>query len=165
MKKITDLDGAASATIQPFAPSGAHSYRAERSIQMSKLINPALFSQHFPATSADFANCGLLEPILNADTKLFIDPLLLSSSANDLIREDAFDLLTKRFEKIIRLIAASRGLGDKAWRTAAQLLDIGERPETGLGYGGASTSGSSRPETVRAQILSTAKEIIELGEH
>lgn len=41
---------------------------------------------------------------------------------------------------------------------------MSERRETGLGYGGASTSGASRPATIRQTILSTTKEIINLGE-
>jgi hypothetical protein len=100
---------------------------------------------------------------LNADTRLFIDPLLLAGSDNTLIRAKAFSLLKKRFEEIIRLVDASEAVGDVAWKAAAKKLDLSERRETGLGYGGASTSGSSRPYSLKTTILNTTKEIIRLG--
>ncbi len=103
---------------------------------MTTLVNPLLFSQRFPVTLIDLDNAGLIDPILNSDTKLFVDPLLLSSSALPRISNDAFKLLNGRFEEIIRLVDASGAIGDKAWRSAAQRLDLRERPETGLGYGG-----------------------------
>ena len=40
---------------------------------------------------------------------------------------------------------------------------LSEPPENGLGYGGSSRSGSSRPEDIREAILRTGKEIITLG--
>jgi hypothetical protein len=131
---------------------------------VTTLVNPILFSQRFNVRPSDLDAAGLIDPILNSDTKLFIDPLLLSHSAHTRVNTDAFKLLTTRFEEIIRLVAASAAPGDKAWRTAAQKLDLRERRETGLGYGGASTRGSSRPDSIRQQVLSTAREIIELGE-
>src|SRR3981189_2601798 len=44
---------------------------------MAKIVNPKLFSQQFGVPKADIDNAGFLDPLLNADTKLFIDPLLL----------------------------------------------------------------------------------------
>lgn len=131
---------------------------------MARLIHPVLFSQQFGVAQAEFTKAGLLDPVLNSDTKLFIDPLLLSSSSNRLIARDAFELLKTRFGEIVNLVAASKVPGDKAWRTAAERMNLNERPETGLGYGGASTSGSSRPAALKQKILTTAREIIELGE-
>ncbi len=42
-------------------------------------------------------------------------------------------------------------------------MDLSEPPHTGLGYGGSSRSGSSRPDEVREAIMATSKEIIDLG--
>lgn len=136
----------------------------EGEVWMARLINPVLFSQRFNASPSQLQQAGLLDPVLNSDTKLFIDPLLLSTSQNQRIANNAFSLLRQRFDEVIRLVAASKQVGDKAWRTAAQRLDLSERPETGLGYGGASTSGASRPSDVKQKVLATAKEIVELGE-
>jgi hypothetical protein len=116
---------------------------------MSRLINPVLFSVRFKIPAATLDKAGLIDPILNTDTKLFIDPLLLATSGNKLIKTKALPLLKKRFEEIVRLVAASASKGDVAWRTAGKLLDLRERPETGLGYGGSGTSGSTRPDSIK----------------
>lgn len=131
---------------------------------MRKLVNPVLFSKHFGITPETLKRENLVDPILNCDTRLFIDPLLISTSGNRDISAEGFTLLKKRFKQIIRLIAASRKENDKAWRTAAELLDLSERPETCLGYGGSDTSGSSRPTALKQSILQTAREIVLLGE-
>lgn len=128
------------------------------------LIQPILFSAQFGILSAELDNAGLIDPILNSDTKLFIDPLLIPKSVNPLMRAKGIKLLEKRFRDVLELLDASEKMGDAAWKGAYRLLDLDERAETGLGYGGASTHGSSRPPKLRNAILSTAKEIIRLGE-
>jgi hypothetical protein len=40
---------------------------------MAKLINPKLFSQQFGINPTELDKEGLLDPVLNADTKLFVD--------------------------------------------------------------------------------------------
>ncbi|HEX3860347.1 MAG TPA: hypothetical protein VHY35_01480 [Stellaceae bacterium] len=132
---------------------------------MARLINPVLFSQRFGVDPSLFETAGILDPLLNSDTRLFIDPLLLPTCGNELISGKGFKTLKDHFANIVRLIAASATPGDVAWRTAARLLNLDERPETGLGYGGATTSGSSRPKEVKYKILSTVKEIVTLGEN
>lgn len=131
---------------------------------MATLIRPVLFSAHFGVSPAKLGAKGLLDPILNADTKLFIDPLLLRTSTNSKIRAQAYDELRDRFGEVLRLLIASKAKDDPAWRAAARLLDLRERSETGLGYGGSGVRGSSRPAQLRDQVLSTAKKITELGE-
>src|SRR5947209_6556438 len=112
---------------------------------MATLIRPVLFSAHFGVAPAKLGAKGLLDPILNADTKLFIDPLLLRTSTNSRIRTEAYNQLRDRFGEVLRLLIASRAKGDPAWKAAARLLDLRERSETGLGYGGTGVRGSSRP--------------------
>lgn len=128
------------------------------------LVNPVLFSSHFSVSASTLAKAGLLDPILNSDTKLFIDPLLIAKSTNPLIRAKGLAQLESRFRDVIDLVEASASPGDAAWKGAYKALNLDECSETGLGYGGASTSGSSRSGVVRTTILSTAKEIVVLGE-
>ncbi len=131
---------------------------------MSKsLVNPVLFSKHFNVDPAALRKARLLDPLLNSDTKLFIDPLLLPSSANRTIKKEGFAHLKERFENIVRLLDACEKEGDAAWKGAEKLLSLAEMPETGLGYGGAGTSGSSRSRQTRQTVLKTAREIIALG--
>jgi hypothetical protein len=132
---------------------------------MAKLIRPTLFSKKFGIAPKTLAAEGFIDPILNADTKLFIDPLLLEESSHPKIQTDAFELLKKRFGNVISLVKASKTEGDVAWRSAAKILDLSETAETCLGYGGASTSGNSRPDSLKRTMLHTAREIVELGEN
>jgi hypothetical protein len=81
---------------------------------MAKLVNLDLFSIRFGLANGAFDAAGLIDPILNCDTKLFIDPLLLASSANKTIRIRAHKLLKDRFGNIIKLVAVSKAHGDKA---------------------------------------------------
>ncbi|MDH4414777.1 MAG: hypothetical protein QE484_15805 [Rhizobium sp.] len=106
---------------------------------------------------------GLFDPVLNSDSKLFIEPLLLEGSDNPHMTA-AYDQLRKHFEKAVKLLAASRTVNDPAWKAARRILDLKERSETCLGYGGSSISGNSRSEELRERILTTTKQIIELGE-
>jgi hypothetical protein len=49
---------------------------------MAKLINLRLFSQHFGINPTELDKESLLDPVLNADTKLFVDPLLPKGSSH-----------------------------------------------------------------------------------
>ncbi len=131
---------------------------------MTNLVHPELFSQHFSCTSKDFADAGLIEPILNCDTALFVDPTLVESSSYEVIRTQGLASLTSTYKNIIKLVGASKGEGDVAWRAARKQLNLDEFPETHLGYGKSRISGSSRPMELRDAILRTVKEIIDLGE-
>ena len=131
---------------------------------MDRLLRPELFSTRYGLPRDALNKENLVDPILNCDTRLFVDPLLIPTSSNPVIRKTGDRLLRQRFEQIIKLVAISSRPGDKAWRTAAELLSLEERPETCLGYGGSGTSGRSRPEEMRQQVLRTIKEIIDLGE-
>lgn len=131
---------------------------------MAKLIQPILFSQKFGFDPALLSKAGLLDPILNSDTKLFIDPLLIAKSRNATIRGEGLKLLRTSFQNVLELLEVSEKEGDVAWKGAYNALNLDERSETGLGYGGASTSGADRPQWLRLKILRTAKEIITLGE-
>jgi hypothetical protein len=130
----------------------------------AKLVDPVLFSKHYGIDQASFQKKGLIEPILNADTKLFIDPLLLASSQNEFISKNGLTQLKLCFSNIIKLVAVSKHTTDAAWKAAQKQLNLSESPETCLGYGAASINGSSRPISIKNQILSTTKEIIMLGE-
>jgi hypothetical protein len=130
---------------------------------MATVKSPILFSTHFAIDPECLSAAGLIDPFLNVDTQLFIDPVLLEKSANDVIRIEALEGFRRHFENFVRLLVISQAEGDAAWRAAQRLLNLREPPENGLGYGGSSRSGSSRPDEVRDAILRTAKEIVDLG--
>lgn len=130
---------------------------------MGKFINPILFSSYFGIDPGALDASNLIDPFVNVDLELFIDPVLLHKSSNDVVAQHGVDEFTKHFQKFIKLLAVSRNEDDAAWKAAARLLDLKEPPENGLGYGGASRSGSSRPEEIQLKIMRTTKEIITLG--
>jgi hypothetical protein len=130
---------------------------------MATVKNPILFSTHFGVAADRFSEAGLLDPFLNVDTQLFVDPVLLAKSANDIIRREALEVFRAHFGNFVRLLVISHAEGDAAWRGAQRLLNLREPPENGLGYGGSGRSGSSRPDEVRDAILRTTKEIVDLG--
>lgn len=106
---------------------------------------------------------GLIDPFLDVDVPLFIDPVLLEKSTNARINSNAIARFRKHFEILVRLLVISKAENDAAWKGARRQLDLSEPPENGLGYGGSGRSGNSRPEEIREAILRTSKEIITLG--
>lgn len=130
---------------------------------MAKVKNPILFSKYFGLKPKTLEAAGLIDPFLNVDTQLFIDPVLLEKSANKLIRVDALAAFREHFSSFIRLLAISKREGDAAWRGAQNILDLSEPTDNGLGYGGSRRGGASRPDEIRETIMRTSKEIVSLG--
>lgn len=130
---------------------------------MAKVQDPVLFSTYFGLSHSKLQDADLIDPLLDVDTPLFIDPVLLNKSSNAIIKSDALAKFREHFDKFIRLLSISDRRDDAAWRAAQRLLHLKEPPENGLGYGGSGRSGSSRPNIVREKILTTSKEIINLG--
>ncbi|WP_127966015.1 hypothetical protein [Agrobacterium sp. RS6] len=126
------------------------------------LVKPRLFSQAFPKTAQLLKKEGLFDPILNSDSKLFIDPLLLEGSTNRYMK-GALANFEKHFSNSIKLLAASQKVDDPAWKAARKFVNLDERSETCLGYGGSNIRGSSRSRDLQNKILNTTKEIITLG--
>lgn len=130
---------------------------------MARIKNPILFSNHFNIDKSVFAKVGFVDPFLNVDTQLFIDPVLLSKSRFKEISNKGYQGFRTHFNNFIRLLDMSESENDAAWVAARRLLDLREPPQTGLGYGGSSRSGNSRPNELRDAIMRTAKDIIKLG--
>ena len=130
---------------------------------MAKIKKPLLFSKHFGIDKKSLENEGFIDPFLNVDTQLFIDPVLLPKSEFTEICKNGFQQYKSHFRDYIRLLDISESENDAAWKAAKKLLDLSEPPQTGLGYGGSGRSGSSRPNDVRLAIMQTSKEIIKLG--
>jgi hypothetical protein len=100
---------------------------------------------------------------LAIDTKLFIDPLLLSSSAHSEIRDEAAVEYTQHFQHVISFLSATKRSEDVAWRTARRLLTFPEIKGTCLGYGAGSISGSGFGRALTERVLAVGKEIVDLG--
>jgi hypothetical protein len=49
---------------------------------MAKIRDPLPFAEHFNIDPVKLERIGILNPVLNVDTKLFIDPVLLETSSH-----------------------------------------------------------------------------------
>jgi hypothetical protein len=129
---------------------------------MAKIRNPLQFSRYFKIDQTKLYSLGVFDPTLNVDAKLFIDPMLLSNSEHEEMR-DADKTYKVFFSGIIKLLEVSKQENDLAWRTTYKKLLFREIKGTCLGYGAASIRGSGFGPTLTAKITSTAKEIVDLG--
>lgn len=125
---------------------------------------PILFSDHFNIDKEKLEKLGAFNPILNFDTKLFVEPLLLKSSKSQIIQE-SYQTFIKFFEDLMILIKLSKSYSedDIHWRTAKKNIKFPEYKSTCIGYGINSTSGSGSSRKLNEKILKNAKDIIESG--
>ena len=130
---------------------------------MAKITNPVRFSEYFEIDSAVLDAAGVLNPSLNVDTALFIDPLLLEKSVHPEIRDGARPTYEAHFTTVIKLLRVAKAVEDVAWRSARKHLSFPEIKGTCLGYGAHSVSGSGSGNDTREHMTRTAKEIVDLG--
>ena len=128
---------------------------------MSTIKDPVLFSTHFGLEKTILEELGALDPVLNVDTKLFIDPMLLESSIHSEMA-NAANTMYGYFEMIVKLLFNSKTEGDLAWNTAYKKFLFSEISGTCIGYGSGIHGQGWGPIKARA-LTRTAKEIIDLG--
>jgi hypothetical protein len=129
---------------------------------MAKITSPLRFSRHFGVDAERLRERGTFDPVLAADTHLFIDPMAIRhSGAPELAR--SFARLEAFFTDLHRLLRQSRERDD-LWIGAA--YDLWPRQEvkgTCLGYGGASIRGTGMGASLLRSTLQRAAEIIRAG--
>ena len=130
---------------------------------MAKIREPKLFSDHYGVSPAVLGRLGVLDPTLNIDTRLFIDPLLLTTSRHEEMSHGARLTYETHFTKVIKFLQHTQVQGDVAWRTAERLLSFPEIKWTCLGYGAQSVSGAGSGTEMTAQLTNTAYQIVQLG--
>lgn len=120
---------------------------------------PILFSDHFKLDRKQLKQLGIFNPILNFDTKLFVDPTLLKDSSHKTIKNSL-----KSFQQFFaNLLALLESGHDKSWREAKRIVNFPEYKFTCIGYGDGSINGSGSGTELNEQILQSAKEIVDLG--
>ncbi len=98
---------------------------------MARVKDPILFSTHFGIAPEQLATAGLIDPFLDVDVPLFIDPVLFEKSGNKYIRTGALARFRKHFEVLVRMLAISENQTDAAWKAARRQLDLTEPPQNG----------------------------------
>ncbi|MCG9756449.1 hypothetical protein L1D40_14685 [Shewanella insulae] len=129
---------------------------------MGKIKNPATISSEFGIDVAVLEKLGVVNVLLNTDTLVFIDPLLLEGSAHKEISDGAYQSYRERFEKIIKLLSVSKTVDDVPWRNAKRLFHFSKISWTCLGYG-TTVKGSGFGKDLISSTLDTASQIVALG--
>lgn len=129
---------------------------------MGKIKNPATISSEFGIDVAVLDKLGVVNVLLNTDTLVFIDPLLLEESAHKEISDGAYQSYRERFERIIKLLSVSKAIDDVPWRNAKRLFRFSEISWTCLGYG-TTVKGSGFGKDLISSTLDTASQIVALG--
>jgi len=129
---------------------------------MTEKIKPISFAKHFKIDKKKLSDLGIFNPVLNFDTKLFVEPLLLKKSSNPIIKA-SFETYNEFFRKLLKLIKASKEEGDKPWRAAKERVKFPEYKATCIGYGSDSINGSGSGRELNEKILQSAKEIVDLA--
>ena len=132
---------------------------------MAQIRNPKSFSDYYGVPEATLSRLGVLDPTLNVDTRLFIDPLLLTESRHTEMSNGARNTYEQHFNKVIKFLQLTNGPGDVAWRAAQRLLSFPEIKWTCLGYGAQSVSGAGSGNEMTAQFIDTARQVVQLGVH
>jgi hypothetical protein len=130
---------------------------------MAIVRDPISFTEHFRIDPSILGSLSILDPILNVDTRLFIDPILLDASGHPEISRHATASFRSYFQDVISLLKASTRKEDAPWREAKRRFYFPEVPGTCLGYGKASIRGSAFGPSLTARLIDTAKEIVNLG--
>lgn len=121
------------------------------------------FSDEFNISNKVMKSLGVFDCILDLDTRFFIDPALL-----ELCIEPEFinakSKVEKYFSNIIVLLRHSKQKGDIYWKKADALLTFKEITGTCIGYSKSGTRGNAIGAALRYSMLSTIKELVDVGE-
>lgn len=104
----------------------------------------------------------VFDPVLDIDTRLFLDPHLLKHTNVEEFG-GSYQRLKTHFGKIARLLLSSDVQGDVFWKGADHLMKWPEVKGLCIGYSRESTDGSGIGPALRAQLLMTAKTILDKG--
>lgn len=123
---------------------------------------PQSLSNLLSIDSSELADRDAFDPILDLDTRLFIDPHLLKH-CDVLEFEKSYEKLKNHFLAIGKLLAASDSEEDLFWKKADRMMQWREVKGLCIGYSSSGTSGSGIGPELRRRLLATAKLIISKG--
>lgn len=123
---------------------------------------PQSLSNLLAIDSSELSDRDAFDPILDLDTRLFIDPHLLKHCDVQEFTE-SYEKLQKHFLAIGKLLAASDEEKDPFWKKADQMMQWKEVKGLCIGYSSSGTSGSGIGPELRRRLLTTAKLIMSKG--
>jgi hypothetical protein len=120
------------------------------------------FSVALGSTPRAFKKAGVFDGFIEVDTKLYIDPHLLSTSDTPEINQAA-EQFRRYFEDVIHILKHAPSPRSVFWRQAKRKLAFREMPQLSLGYSNDDIHGSAIGPTLASSITRTAHEIIQEG--
>lgn len=109
-----------------------------------------------------FDSTGAFDAILDVDSKMFIDPHLLSACEVPEFQK-SYEKVRQRFTDILKILRHSKEKGDVFWRRAEVYFKFPEVKGLCIGYSSRGTNGSAIGPGLRERLLETAKSIIDSG--
>lgn len=130
---------------------------------MSTVKSIDTISSYFNISPLILDQLDVVDVLLETDTLLFIDPMLLPESKHNEMRLNAHNEYISTFTKIIKLIKASKEQKDSdvAWKAAKKLFSFSEIGWTCLGYGSSAKGSGFGPQLVNT-TMNTAYQIINM---
>lgn len=130
-------------------------------IQRENVMSISL-ADHNNIPEATFAATGALDPILDQDTRLFIDPAYLRLTTVPEL-EGSYNRVLQYFENILRVVRQIKEPGDVFWNNADKRLTFPEVKGLCIGYSQSGTSGSGMGAQLRERLLKTIFDIVHAG--
>lgn len=120
------------------------------------------FSDYFGIDSVAFDATGALDPILDVDTRLFIDPALVRvTTVPELLK--SHDKVVQHFEDLLKVVQCIEKPDDRMWREALKMLNFPEVSGLSIGYATKGTSGSGMGPRLRSHLLESVWRIVKAG--
>ncbi len=123
---------------------------------------PKSICDYLGIDSAELEKRRAYNGFVDVDTELFIDPRLLKTTQVPELQH-SYGRIHKRFSNIIKLIELSQRRRDALWKRAFNLLGFPEVRGLCIGYSSKSTRGRGIGKKLQAQLMDTAKTIIDAG--
>lgn len=120
------------------------------------------FADYYGVDSILFASSGALDPILEVDTRLFIDPTFLRLTTVPELT-GSYQRVIDHFVDVLRVIRNIRREGDIFWRKADTMITFPEVKGLCIGYSAKGTGGSGMGSVIRAKLLDSITQIVHAG--
>lgn len=119
-------------------------------------------SDYLGVAPSKFTSVGAFDPVLDVDSLLFLDPLLLRKTRVPEFKQ-SYAKLEKRFKRIGKLLHHSKGPSDPFWREAERQFFFPEVEGLCIGYSRNGTGGAGMGRGLRGTVLETGKAIVDGG--
>lgn len=130
---------------------------------MAKVRKATKLSTKFGINKQALKKLGVLDPTIDVDTPLFIDPTLFKASKQPEFNDQARRILDSYFALLLKVLKVENDTSGKAAKAAAQMISYHEIKGTCLGYSASSVGGSGFGEKLSANLVASAKAVIQLG--